>query len=73
MTQVSFLVKFFWWWLFSKYVCLSPTFNMLDLKKGKDTDYIFSWKSKDLFKSKLLPLHRSFSSDIKIETKIALL
>ena len=50
-----------------------PTFNMLDLKKGKDTDYIFSWKSKDLFKSKLLPLHRSFSSDIKIETKIALL
>ena len=50
-----------------------PTFNMLDLKKGKGTDYIFSWKSKDLFKSKLLPLHGSFSSDIKIETKIALL
>ena len=23
-----------------------PTLDMLELKKGKDTDYIFRWKSK---------------------------
>ena len=33
-----------------------PTFNTLDLQEGKGTNYIIVWKSKVLFKSKLLPL-----------------
>ena len=34
-----------------------PTFNTLELKKDKDTDYVIGWKSKGLFESKLLLLH----------------
>ena len=36
------------------------TFNMLQLKKEKSTDYVIGWKSKSLFESKLLPLHGAF-------------
>ena len=32
-----------------------PTFNMLDLKGDKDTEYIIAWKSKGLFKSSVHP------------------
>ena len=33
--------------------------NTLELKKGKGTDYVIVWKSKD-FESKLLSLHATF-------------
>ena len=36
------------------------TFNMLELKKYKWTDYVIGWKSSGLFESKLLPLHGTF-------------
>ena len=31
------------------------TFNMLELKKDKITDYVIDWKSKGLFECKLFP------------------
>ena len=42
-----------------------PTFNTLELKKDKGTDYVIVWKLKGLFKSKLLPLHGAFEANIK--------
>ena len=36
------------------------TFVSLELKVNKNTEYIIDWKSKDLHKSKRLPLHGSF-------------
>ena len=38
---------------------------MLELKTDKGTDYVTSWKSKGLFKSKLLPLNGPFLPNIK--------
>ena len=38
---------------------------MLELKNDKGTDYVIGWKSKDLFKSKLLPLHGAFLPSVK--------
>ena len=40
-------------------------FNMLELKKGKSTKNVIAWKSKVLLKSKLLPLHSAFLTNIK--------
>ena len=36
------------------------------LKKDKGTDYVFSWKSKRLFNSKLKPLYTAFVHSIKL-------
>ena len=40
---------------FQNVLIYQPTFNTLELKKGKGTDYVIGWKSKDLFESKILP------------------
>ena len=40
-----------------------PTLDTLELKKGKDTDYIFSWKSKGVYKLK--PLYTAFLQSVK--------
>ena len=34
-----------------------PTFNMLELKEDKGTEYITAWKSEGLSKSRLYPLY----------------
>ena len=38
---------------------------MLELKKGKDTDYVIGWKSKSSYESKLLLSHGVFLFNIK--------
>ena len=43
-----------------------PTLDTLDLKKDKGTDYIFSWKSKGVYTSKLKPLFTDFLLSIKL-------
>ena len=35
----------------------TSTFNTLEVKEGKGTEYITAWKSKGLFKSRLYPLY----------------
>ena len=42
-----------------------PTFDTLELKKDKVTDYVLSWKSKRVFNSKLKSLHTDFLHSIK--------
>ena len=42
-----------------------PTFNVLELKNDKPTEYIISWKLKRLYKSKLIALHGAFLPNIK--------
>ena len=42
-----------------------PTLGALELKKGKGTDYFFSWKSKRVFNSQLKPLYAAFLDSIK--------
>ena len=42
-----------------------PTFDKLELKKDKDTDYFFSWKSNGVYNSKLKPLYTAFFHSIK--------
>ena len=37
-----------------------PTFNVLELKNDKSTEYIISWKSKGLYNSKLIALYGCF-------------
>ena len=39
---------------------------MLELKKGKGTDYVLSWKSNAVYNSKLKPLYASFLHSIKL-------
>ena len=41
------------------------TLDTLELKKDKGTDYVFSWKSKGVYNSKLQPLYTSFLHSIK--------
>ena len=41
------------------------TFNMLEFKIDKGTDYIISWKSKGLYNSKLIALHGAFLPNVK--------
>ena len=44
-----------------------PVLDTLELKKkDKGTDYIFSWKSKGVYTSKLKPLLSAFSHSIKL-------
>ena len=38
------------------FVC-QPTFNVLELKNYKGTEYIISWKSKVIYNSKFVALH----------------
>ena len=52
-----------------------PTFDTLELKKDKGTDYVISLKSKGVFNSKLKELYTAFLHSIKyseyrVETKI---
>ena len=42
-----------------------PTLNMLELKNDKSTEYIISWKSKELYNSKLIALYGAFLPDVK--------
>ena len=42
---------------FHKIFIYQPKFGTLELKRDKDTDCVIDWKSKGLFKSKLLTLH----------------
>ena len=43
-----------------------PILDTLDLKKDKGTDYIFSWKSKVVYTSKLKSLYTAFLYSIKL-------
>ena len=43
-----------------------PTFDTLELKKDKGTDYVLSWKSKGMFNFKLKPLYTTFLHSIKL-------
>ena len=42
-----------------------PTFNVLELKKDKCTEYIIGWNSKGLYNSKLMALHGAILPNIK--------
>ena len=42
-----------------------PTLDALELKKGKDIDYYFSWESKVVYNSNLKPLYTTFLHNIK--------
>ena len=42
------------------------TFNTLELKKDKGTDYVLSWKWKGVYTSKLKPLYSEFLHSIKL-------
>ena len=41
------------------------TFNVLELKIDKDTEYNIDWKSKGLYNSKHIQLHGAFFPNIK--------
>ena len=43
-----------------------PILDALELKKDKGIDYILSWKSNGVYKSKLEPLYTGFLLSIKI-------
>ena len=49
-----------------KHICLSTNTYALELGKDKCTDYVFSWKSKGVFKNKFQPLYAAFLHSIKI-------
>ena len=50
-------------WGISKHICLST--NTLELKKDQDTDYVLSWKSKEVLNSQLKPLFTAFLNSMK--------
>ena len=43
-----------------------PTLDTLELKKEKCTNYVLSWKSKEMYNSKLKPLYTAFLHSIKL-------
>ena len=43
-----------------------PTLDALELKKDKGTDYVLSWKSKQIFNFKHKPLYTAFLHSIKL-------
>ena len=47
-------------------IVYQPTLDILELKNGKGTDYVFDWKSKGLYNSKLKPLYTTFFHTIKL-------
>ena len=75
LIQVIFFFFFFFFFFvfclfvgvdgFQKMFVYQSTFNMVELKKDKGTDYIISWKSEGLFESKLFPLHGTFLPNTK--------
>ena len=48
--------------VFQNLLVCQPTLDMLELKKYKDTDYFFSWKSNGIYHSKLNPLYTASSA-----------
>ena len=44
--------------------------NILELEKGKGTDYIHSWRSKGVYNSKLKPLYTAFLHSIRLSRYI---
>ena len=46
-----------------------PTFNMLELKTDKGTEYVIGWKSKGVYYSKLVAFHGAFLPNIKDLTR----
>ena len=50
---------------FQNMFAYQPTFNTLELKQDKGTNYVVGWNSKGLFESKILPLHGAFLPYIK--------
>ena len=51
--------------LFLQTFVYQPTLDALELKKGKDADYVLSWKPKGAFNSKLKPLYNALVHGIK--------
>ena len=45
-----------------------PTHDILEFKKNKGTNYVLSWKSKEVYTSKLKPLHTALLHSIKLST-----
>ena len=43
-----------------------PTFDTLELKQDKGTDYVLSWKSKGVCNSKIRPFYSAFLHSIKL-------
>ena len=43
-----------------------PTFNALDIKKDKGTDYLIGWESKGVYTPEIIPLHTAFLHRIKV-------
>ena len=43
-----------------------PKHEVLELKEIKGTDYVLSWKSKEVYNSKLKPLYMDFFHGIKL-------
>ena len=41
------------------------TFNMLELKEDKSTEYVIGWKYKEVYNSKLIASHGAFLPNIK--------
>ena len=42
-----------------------PTFNMLELKEDKSTEYVVGWKSKGVCTSKFIPFYTGFLHNVK--------
>ena len=42
-----------------------PTFNVLELKNDRGTEYIISWKSNGIHNSKLIALYGAFLPNVK--------
>ena len=43
-----------------------PTFNALDIKKDKGTDYLIGWESKGVYTPEIILLHTAFLHRIKV-------
>ena len=43
-----------------------PTLDTLEFKKDKGSDYVLSWKSNEVYNSKLRPLYTAFLHSIKL-------
>ena len=50
---------------FQSTLVYKPALDTLELKKDKGNDYVLSWKSKEVFTSKLKPLYTAFLHSIK--------
>ena len=46
-------------------IVYQPAFNMLELKEDKDTECVFSWKSKRVYSFKFTPWNTAFLHNIK--------